>query len=308
MKILMPIIKLLKTKCAICHTEGNASEIYPANFDSETFTPDVFLKRRTSETIHYSIVKCNKCGLVRSDPVIDAGIISKLYSERKSGYIHEIDNRRVTYRNYLLKIEKYNNKKGALLEIGCGNGFFLEEALALGYRAVKGVEPSSATVESAGPKVRSNIICDIMRPGLFSPEQFDIICMFHLFDHIPDPGILLNECFKILKPGGLIFFLNHNVEAVSAKLLKDRSPIINIEHTYLYSFKTIKLIAEKYGFKAKEVGKVFNRFKLSYLFQLAPIPFKIQDKILSFLKKSRLGNVVFSLPIGNLYLIAQKPE
>lgn len=304
----MAIVKLLKTKCAICHTEGNASEIYPANFDPETFDPDIFHKQQLSDIVHYDIVKCRNCGLVRSDPVVDVSVISKLYSERKFDYIHEINNRKITYKNYLLKLEKYNDQKGALLEIGCGNGFFLEEALEHGYKTVKGVEPSAQAVESAGLKIRSHIICDIMHSDLFSPEQFDIICMFHLFDHIPDPGKLLDECLKILKPGGLILFLNHNVEAVSAKVFKNRSSIFNIEHTYLYSPKTLKLIAEKHGYGTKEVGSVLNRFSLNFLFQIIPISLKIQNIILSFLRKSKIGNIVLSLPIGNLYLIAQKPK
>ena len=75
-----------------------------------------------------------------------------------------------------------------MLEIGCGNGFFLKEALAQGYTSVKGVEPSVKAVSMADRGIAKHIICDIMRPGLFEKEQFDAVCMFQVLDHTGEQG------------------------------------------------------------------------------------------------------------------------
>jgi tetratricopeptide (TPR) repeat protein len=66
---MMQTVKLRNTRCAICRTEGNASELYPANFDLQALKPAVFSARRLPDRVHYRLVKCNTCGLGRSDPI-----------------------------------------------------------------------------------------------------------------------------------------------------------------------------------------------------------------------------------------------
>lgn len=302
-----PAIELNSTRCPICNTAGNAAELYSANFDLQAFNPSIFSARRLPDRIHYRMVKCNNCGLVRSDPVANSDVLAQLYAQSSFDYSDEVANLKLTYGRYLSKLSKHGVKKEALLEIGCGNGFFLEEALRQGYKTVTGVEPSSSAVAQAHPQIQPCIACDIMRPGLFASQQFDVICAFQVFDHIPDPGDLLAECFKVLKPGGLMLFLNHNIEAVSARLLKDKSPIIDIEHTYLYSLKTMSRLVKTYNFQVKEFGSVFNLYTVRYLIRLLPLPLSIKHKIISWLKNNPLGEMRLSVPLGNLYLIAQKP-
>jgi len=47
---------------------------------------------------------------------------------------------------------------------------------------------------------------------------------------VPNPAALLDACFAALRPGGLVLSSNHNITAVSARLLGERSPIVDIEH------------------------------------------------------------------------------
>src|SRR2546423_1956344 len=134
------VIPLAPTRCAICGTEGNAAEIYPANFDFGSLNPDVFSARRLPDRIHYRLVKCRACGLVRSDPIASSELLGQLYAQSTFTYRDEVPDLRRTYGRYLAKLEPYGAGKEALLEIGCGNGFFLEEALSQGYQSVHGVE------------------------------------------------------------------------------------------------------------------------------------------------------------------------
>lgn len=303
----MRLATLHATHCAICGTEGGATERYPSRLDPETFNGSVFSARRLPDGIHYRMVQCDACGLVRSDPVADPGLLAQLYRQSTFDYGDEVANLKRTYGRYLARLTDYGVQKGALLEIGCGNGFFLEEALAQGYQAVQGVEPSTEAVAGAGARVRPRIVCDIMRPSLFEPERFDVICLFQVFDHIPDPGALLDECVKVLKPGGLILCLNHNIEAVSARLLKERSPIVDVEHTNLFSPTTMARIFTAHGARVRRVGAVFNDYTVRYLAQLLPLPAVLKDALLRWLRTSRAGRMRVSVPLGNLYLIAQKP-
>ncbi|MFH0793689.1 MAG: class I SAM-dependent methyltransferase [bacterium] len=304
----MDELALRPTRCAICGTEGNATQIYPANFNPRDLNPSVFSARRLPDRIHYRIVKCRACGLVRSDPVADSALLDKLYAQSTFDYEPEVSNLRATYGRYLGMLDHHRVKKDSLLEIGCGNGFFLEEALARGYREVRGVEPSEAAVASADPAVRSRIVCNTMKAGLFPSESFDVICMFQAFDHIPDPVALLRECCHVLRPGGLALLLNHNMNAFSARLLGERSPIIDIEHTFLYTPATMTQMISSQGLQVRRVGSVLNRYTLSYLFHLAPLSGGLKNLVLDLLKRTKVGKLPLWAPLGNLYVIAQKPH
>lgn len=303
----MRVISLQATACAICGSGATSAELYPANFDLEAFNTSVFSARRLPDGIRYRMVRCAGCGLVRSDPVADASVLAELYTESTFDYDEEVDNLKATYGRYLRLLERHGVQKDALLEIGCGNGFVLEEALAQGYRTVQGVEPSTAAVAKASPQVRPHLVCDIMRPGLFAPDQFDVVTFFQVFDHLPDPGAVLDECLRVLKPGGLILCLNHNVEAVSARLLRERSPIIDIEHTYLYTPKTLARLFVTHGFQVAQSVPVYNTYTTRYLAQLVPLPRKLKTRVLKRLSHGAVGQRRLSVPLGNLCLIARKP-
>lgn len=305
----MSTLDLISTRCAICSTLDNATELYPSSFRPGDLNPAIFSARRASDRVHYRMVRCTTCGLVRSDPIASPETLNALYQESAFDYDDEVANLRSTYGRYLARLFRLCSDRGAgpsLLEVGCGNGFALEEALARGFSHVRGVEPSMAAVASAAGAVRPHIVCDILRPGLFEPAQFDAVCLFQMFDHVPDPAALLDECLAVLKPGGHILILNHNVSAISARVLRGRSPIIDIEHTYLYSPATLARICTAHGFVVKSSGAVLNRTRVGYLARLAPLPPRLRKAALATGDKTGLGRITLPLPLGNLYLIAEK--
>jgi len=298
---------LHSTACAICETQGNASELYPANFSLHDFSPAVFSARRLPDRIHYRLVQCNACGLVRSDPVVDEELIAQLYHQSTFDYGSEADNLSRTYGSYLARLNSHGVKKGALLEIGCGNGFFLREALRQGYSDVRGVEPSKAAIAQAAPELRGRIECAMMTRGLFADEFFDAICLFQVLDHLSNPSAILRTCFQMLRPGGLVLCLNHNVRALSAKVMKDRSPIVDIEHTYLYSPETMKLLFFKAGLQVRETAGVWNLYSLGYVARLLPLPAPAKRLLSTVLTGVGLAGLCVKIPLGNLFTIGRKP-
>jgi SAM-dependent methyltransferase len=149
--------------------------------------------------------------------------------------------------------------------------------------------------------------CDVMRPGLFPDGTFDAVCLFQVFDHVPHPDVVLEACRAALRPGGMMLCLNHNVESVSAHLMGERSPIIDIEHTYLYSPTTMRRIFRAAGFRIREQGRVNNTYSVSYVTHLTPIPARAKALALGTLSRSRVGRFSLPVPLGNLYLIAERP-
>ncbi|MDQ6617971.1 MAG: class I SAM-dependent methyltransferase [Actinomycetota bacterium] len=304
----MGVEGLRSTRCALCAAEGNATELYPANFGPADLDPITFSARRRPDRVRYRVVQCNECGLVRSDPTIAPEMTAHLYTRSSFDYHLEVGSLARTYGRYLAKLARYRTERVALLEIGCGNGFFLREARRQGYGFVRGIEPSEAAVSRASPELRPYLVCDVFRPGLIEPEQYDVVCLFQVFDHLVDPAAALAECSVVLKPGGLLLFLNHNVRSFSHRVLRHRSPIIDIEHTYLYDRGTLSSLCQAHNFDVMEVGVAWNRYSLNYLARLLPLPSASSRAVQTALERSDLGRVNVWMPLGNLYLIAQKAD
>lgn len=298
---------MLATRCAICDREGNAAERWRATFDPEAFNARVFSARRLPDRVHYRMVTCNACGLVRSDPVADEELLAALYASSSFDYGEEVESIQATYGRALGWLEQRSSRRGALLEIGCGNGFFLQQARRQGWSEVRGVEPSADAVAKAPPELEGAIVQDVMRAGLLAPESFDAVCLFQVLDHISKPVELLEECLAVLRPGGQILALNHNVSAWSARLLGERSPIVDIEHTYLYSPATMRRMFAKAGFADPRVRSVRNTYSLAYLTQLVPLPTGLKARLLPALRAGPAGRIRVTVPLGNLCLIARKP-
>jgi SAM-dependent methyltransferase len=300
--------EMCATRCAICEREGGAAERWPATFDPEAFTARVFSARRLPDRVHYRMVTCNTCGLVRSDPVASEEMLATLYASSSFDYGQEVESIQATYGRALGWLEARSPQRQALLEIGCGNGFFLQQARRQGWEEVRGVEPSADAVSKASPELDGAIVQDVMRSGVFSRESFDAVCLFQVLDHISNPVELLEECLAVLRPGGHILALNHNVSAWSARLLGERSPIVDIEHTYLYSPATMRALFAKASFADLDVRSVRNTYSLAYLTQLIPLPTAVKSRLLPALRAGPAARIRVTVPLGNLCLIARKPD
>lgn len=301
-------MKLIDAYCPICNRKNDFIVLYKANFQPIDFNIHTFSARRLPDRIHYQIVKCKNDGLVRSNPVLDNSNLDKLYKKSKLGYENEVEYLTQTYLNNLLPVLKKIPYNAKILEIGCGSGFVLEKLHQMGYRNLYGIEPSLDAVKKAKKKLKNFIINDVFKPRLYKPNMFDFIFFIQTLDHISKPNQFLQECYRLLKPKGLILAFNHNIDSFSYKILKEKSPIVDIEHTYLFSFNTMKAIFAKNNFKVLSIYSPFNIISLKYLFYLFPLPKIIKNYILglnnqlinSLLKRS------ISIKLGNVCLVARK--
>ena len=301
-------MKFQKTICAICKSKDDYTILYKQNFKHENLNPRVFSARRLPDRIHFQIVKCNNDGLIRSNPVIKELDLPDLYKKSKFTYDDEIENLTKSYMESLRPILKNLSKNVKILEVGCGNGFILEKLHKIGYENVYGVEPSIDAVRKADKSIRRNISVNILKKDIYRASNFDFIFFFQTFDHIPDPNNFLEICNNYLKKGGYLLAFNHNVDSLSSLLLKEKSPIIDIEHPYLYNFETMKQIFEKNGFIAKRVYSPSNFVSIKHLLELLPLPLKLKQLVMNskkpFIKKILVRTV--NIKLGNLCLIARK--
>jgi len=282
----------------------NSIEVFPANFDSESFSTQVFSARRVPDRRTFRWVICKACGQYRSDPVENLDLDS-LYKDSTFDYSDESASLARTYFK-LIQSGLQNVSGKSIIEIGGGNGFVLDYVLKKGCGNILGVEPSTRAIESASPEVKPFMITSMFKRGLIPAEAFDCAAMFHVMDHLPDPLDVLIGLGESLKPGGVIVVAVHDVNSWSARLLKSKSPIFDIEHTYLYSKITVTNLFTTAGFTNVRVRAYWNVYSLKYLVQLLPIPRGLKAQLLNSFIGRTLGSITIPVPLGNMVAIGFK--
>ena len=95
----------------------------------------------------------------------------------------------------------------ALLEIGCGEGFFLRAATDAGF-AVQGLEFSDFGLRAQHPELVDRVHFGDAFEGLdrliAEGVSTDVCVMEHVLEHVADPEGLLQRLPRLLKPGGLV--------------------------------------------------------------------------------------------------------
>lgn len=117
------------------------------------------------------------------------------------GYLDDV--RTANFDRILGEIRRlFPGPKLRLLEIGCGPGLFLERARRAGIDA-QGIEVYE---EIARPGIARGLPIRIgMFPGCVGPdERFDAIAFNDVFEHLPDPAAVLDTCWRMLSPDGLV--------------------------------------------------------------------------------------------------------
>lgn len=299
-------IKFEKVRCPICDTYENSRVLYKKNFSPKDLNVNIFSARRIPDRIHYQIVKCNTCGLVRSDPVASGKVLDLLYRNSKFTYNNEVDNLKLTYIEALQSCLKKMSAEANILEIGCGNGFVIEELQKMGFNNVYGIEPSLDAKDNAIVRVKSRITTGMFDKNSFDNNKFDLIFTFQTLDHIPDPNTFIKNVTSKLKKNGFFLAFNHDVSSYSSKIFGEKSPIIDIEHTFLYDRKTIIKLFEKFGIIIEKVYSPANIISLKHLIHLLPLPLKIKNRFTK--SNSILMNLRFKAKLGNLCIIGQKGE
>jgi SAM-dependent methyltransferase len=107
---------------------------------------------------------------------------------------------------------------GYALEVGCGDGTMISLLREAGWRVV-GSERSLSAAHEAGsvrglPIFVGNL--DVVRPC----PTFDLIILFQVLEHIPDPETILKQCVQLLKPNGMLIVGVPNQGSWQAQIFK----------------------------------------------------------------------------------------
>lgn len=230
-------IKFEKTNCDFC-SSNKYHNLYSAK--------DHYHKKKGL----FSIVKCNKCGLVYTNPrptkefmpffySSSAGYFKPVKTSNKESWVYHAllreyynyypnEKRKniseiLLFPYYLLTFKKMKiagipkfANEGHLLDIGCSYGGFLFEMKKLGWQ-VQGIELNKKAARwgkrNFGLEI-SNTDIDHFKPN----EKFDVITMRMLLEHVYSPKKVLKKVKSLLKPNGTLIIIIPNFDGFEAKL------------------------------------------------------------------------------------------
>lgn len=107
------------------------------------------------------------------------------------------------------------NKEASILDVGCGNGSFLQlldETLGRPYE-YHGVDYSEYEVNKAQALPYEVSRCNLEEGIPYADARFDIVYSGEVIEHLYNPDYMLEECHRVLKPGGLLIISTPNSQA-----------------------------------------------------------------------------------------------
>jgi SAM-dependent methyltransferase len=288
--------------CPVCGSEA-ATVFAEQKIDPAALDGFAFASRKQPEYMHYRLVACGVCDLIYASPAPGPETLAGAYLTAGFDSSEESKWAARTYRSLLRPVlgslTSPSGNLGSALDIGAGDGAFLEELLAAGFRHVEGVEPSDAPRMSAGDHIRPFIHEGLFSPAAFEGRRFDLITCLQTIEHVHEPLGLCRDAWSLLTDGGALFIVCHNRRAASAKLLGRHSPIFDVEHLQLFSPRSLRQLLGESGFTNVSVRPVFNSYPVRYWARLAPIPTGLKAKTQEALG-GRLGALRVMLPAGNV--------
>lgn len=92
--------------------------------------------------------------------------------------------------------------RGRLLDVGCAAGFFLAEARR--HYEVQGVELSAWSSAFARERLGLPVFTGTLAQAALPASSFDIVTLWDVIEHVPDPVAVLTEAARVLAPGGAL--------------------------------------------------------------------------------------------------------
>ena len=121
------------------------------------------------------------------------------------------DVQRLDYRDFGNGLGEYRElfykkvpKDKRILDVGCGNGYFLADLREHGYEDILGIDIIPQAITDTGNRGIKALLMNAHKTE-FEDNDFDVITGAHVIEHSPKPAVFLNELKRILKPDGLLF-------------------------------------------------------------------------------------------------------
>jgi 2-polyprenyl-3-methyl-5-hydroxy-6-metoxy-1,4-benzoquinol methylase len=251
--------------CNLCGSLDYAVMYQPAK---ERYNPEEVFSASGGVRGTQTIVKCHNCGLVYVNPRVKPEIVVSAYTGAVDElYVSQEEGRLKTFAQALHLVEKYAPLKGNILDVGCAAGFFLNVAQQNDWK-VTGVEPSRWLSEWGREKFAIDIKTGVLKEASFPDEFFDVVTMWDVLEHTPDPMSELAEVNRILKRDGILLINFPNVGSKLARIAGSKWWFFLSVHLYHFTPQTISVMLQKNQFEVVNIRRHYQTLSLEHLIKM----------------------------------------
>jgi 2-polyprenyl-3-methyl-5-hydroxy-6-metoxy-1,4-benzoquinol methylase/Zn ribbon nucleic-acid-binding protein len=214
------------------------------------------IERFAVDGIEAPILECAECGLARFEPMLAPEVVSALYPSDYYGdpgakfvpavewWVRAIAARHARFLSAGLA-------RGArVLDVGCGRGIALGPLVDRGFEA-HGLEVSRDALRGVDPRAHVRIAPDLVAAG-YAARSFDQIVIWHVLEHLRDPRGTLEECHRILRPGGRLVVAVPNYSSWQARLAGPGWFHLDApRHLYQFPLPALHRLIERCGFECR---------------------------------------------------------
>ncbi len=150
---------------------------------------------------------------------------------------------------------------GQLFDVGCGEGSFLAEAKTRGWW-IAGMEISEAGCRIAEARLGIRLSRGALEAASWPAASFDVVTLWHVIEHVPDPFGLMQEVARIVRPGGTVVVACPNRRSylynVAYRIGRDRPlrlfhPSDRELHLSHFSVRSLRFLLAKVGLSVTRV-------------------------------------------------------
>ncbi len=230
----------------------------------------------------FQVLECTDCGLVYVTPRLHGEALTKVYGEgywksdnpKSRGYADYARAASLylkTFRRRMRLVTRWARPGARVLDVGCAAGYFMQVMRDHGHD-ILGVEPSAsiakvAQQELGADRVFVGLLDQAPAERGYRAGAFDLVTMWDVIEHIPDPQATLRRVRQLLAPGGRLLLETQNVQSRWARLLGRRwHHYKHEEHLYHFTPTTIARLLGDCGFAVRHSGAAYAGKYVSFDF------------------------------------------
>jgi len=214
-----------------------------------------------------------------------------------------------TFEKYLDVIESFTPAtKGTLLDVGAATGFFLKLAVDRGWSGI-GIEPS-AHASAIGREKGLDVRTTTFQADSIPPASVDVITLWDVIEHVPDPRAVLQAAYRALRPGGLVAINTPDSGSLIARILGHKwHLVVPPEHLFLFNLMSLQRALGEDHFQIVVRDKIGKRFTVQYVLETLHRwqGFSFWRKIYERVRDRPAGRAGLGINLhDNLFLLARK--
>ena len=294
--------------CAVCGADEFAVVVPSRRDPSQQIDLATVFRSSGDEPLQDQMVRCTSCGLCYVRPRLKWELILEGYrGGTDENFVSQIAFRERTFRKCLDKIERAAPLGGKrVLDVGAAGGSFLAMARGRGYEPL-GCEPSTWMCGFAREHYGLELFPGTVFDMPVEPGTVDLLTLFDVIEHTPDPQAVLRRAYELLTPDGVLAMSYPDYGSLAARMLGSRWPFLLTVHLYYFTPATMTALLRRTAFAPLGYTPHLQILELGYVGQrAAPYLGPLAPVVTGPLRVLGLSKLPFQYWVGQTMVVARK--